>query len=199
MSNEENGLIRINNARLSFPQLVTPKAFAPGQPEKYSADFILEAGDPAYDQFKAMAAKLAKEKWADKAPQILNMIKDNKKLRAFGEGSERIRTDGSIYEGYEGGVYIGGNSTEQPDCYDANGEKLMNISKLYGGCVVNAFVKPWLQDNKFGKAIRCDLVAIQFVQDGESFGGGRVATEGLFQPVAGAPDAVAETADDYGF
>jgi hypothetical protein len=59
--------------------------------------------------------------------------------------------------------------------------------KMYGGCRVNAAVKPWLQDNKHGRGIRCDLIAVQFAADDKPFGEGAVDASNLFGAVAGAP------------
>jgi hypothetical protein len=52
---------------------------------------------------------------------------------------------------------------------------------------VNAAVKPWLQENKHGRGIRCDLIAVQFAGDDTAFGEGSVDASNLFAPVAGAP------------
>jgi hypothetical protein len=191
----EEGFVYIENARLSFPTLITPKAFSQGQPEKYSADFIVPLDSESLRDFRAEGVRLAQEKWGEKAAPIIEMIKQTKKLRAFGIGSERLKSDGTMYDGYEDMAYIGGSTSNKPDLYDNNGKKLMDAGKLYGGCYVNAFVKPWIQDNKFGKAIRCDLIAIQFVKDGDSFGAGRPNTEGMFKPVEGAPAPVDEVAN----
>jgi hypothetical protein len=59
--------------------------------------------------------------------------------------------------------------------------------KMYGGCRVNAAVKPWLQDNKHGRGIRCDLIAVQFAGDDVAFGEGSVDASNLFGAVATAP------------
>jgi hypothetical protein len=59
--------------------------------------------------------------------------------------------------------------------------------KMYGGCRVNAAIKPWPQDNKHGRGIRCDLIAIQFAGDDAPFGEGAVDASGMFGAVAGAP------------
>jgi len=59
--------------------------------------------------------------------------------------------------------------------------------KMYGGCRVNAAVKPWLQENKHGRGIRCDLIAVQFFADDTPFGEGAVDASNLFGAVAGAP------------
>jgi hypothetical protein len=56
--------------------------------------------------------------------------------------------------------------------------------KMYGGCRVNAAVKPWLQDNKHGRGIRCDLIAVQFYLDDAPFGEGNVDASGMFGAVA---------------
>ena len=56
-------------------------------------------------------------------------------------------------------------------------------------------MKPWLQENKHGRGIRCDLLAIQFAGDDKPFGEaapdvsnvfGAVATQAA-APVAAAP------------
>ena len=59
--------------------------------------------------------------------------------------------------------------------------------KMYGGCRVNAAVKPWLQENKHGRGVRCDLIAVQFAGDDTPFGEGAVDASSLFGAVAGAP------------
>lgn len=187
----ENGMFRLNNVVLSFPTLIKPRAFAPGQVEKYSADFIMEPNDPQYEEFKQYAVSIAREKFADKADGILKMIGDNRKLRCFGDGNDRVKVaDGSIYAGYEGNVYIGANSEDKPDLYDEVGNVLMNATKLSGGSIVNAYIRPWCQQNQYGNAIRCEVVAVQYVKAGESFGNVRPDTSAMFGKVEGAPEPI---------
>jgi hypothetical protein len=59
--------------------------------------------------------------------------------------------------------------------------------QMYGGCRVNVAVKPWLQENKHGRGIRADLVAVQFAGDDQAFGEGAVDASGMFGAVAAAP------------
>jgi len=47
---------------------------------------------------------------------------------------------------------------------------------LYGGCYVNALLDVWAQDNAFGKRINATLKGVQFVRDGDAFGGGAPAS-----------------------
>ena len=62
---------------------------------------------------------------------------------------------------------------------------------IYGGCIVNAAVRPWLQDNNHGRAVRCDLIAVQFAADGEAFGEGEIDASGMFGQVDVAPAVIA--------
>jgi hypothetical protein len=59
---------------------------------------------------------------------------------------------------------------------------------MYGGCRVNAAIKPWLQSNAYGNGVRCDLVALQFAGDDTPFGEGAADASGMFGAVA-APAA----------
>jgi hypothetical protein len=196
-------MILLSNVRLSFPQLVEPRASTlnPTAPKKYSADFILQPNDPAFAQFYAEVQKLAAEKWGDKAAQVLAMIQSDRKLRCFGSGTEKVnKKTFTPYSGYEGGVFISANRDQMPQMIEANGKPVeagntmayqMLARKLYGGCYVNAAINPWLQDNTAGRGVRCDLVAIQFSKDGEPFGEAAADASALFGAVAAAPAAAA--------
>ena len=52
---------------------------------------------------------------------------------------------------------------------------------LYAGCYVNATVRLWAQDNKFGKRINAQLRAVQFVKEGSRFGEGTVDVSKEFE------------------
>jgi len=39
----------------------------------------------------------------------------------------------------------------------------------------------WAQDNQFGKRVNAELLGVQFVRDGEPFGGGKPATPEDFE------------------
>lgn len=41
---------------------------------------------------------------------------------------------------------------------------------FYGGCYGNVLIRPWLQDNSYGKRANAGLSAVQFLRDGEPFG-----------------------------
>lgn len=199
--------ITFKNVRLSFPRVIQPeinKSF-PDSPAKYSTNIILPKDCPEFAEFMAEVNKLAIERWKDHAPVILKMAHENKKLRCFGKGEEIINTKTyTVHEGYADHFYLSPSSDkDHPPIIvkrDANNvakategiERQDFARKLYGGCYVNVAVSPWLQDNAGGRAIRANLLAIEFVRDGEPLGESTAVDVGsLF---AGAPTPVAAPA-----
>lgn len=199
-------IIFLSGARLSFPHLVEPRASTdnPAAPKKYSADFILELNNPGVQQFMAQYQALAAAKWGEHAAQVMQLIHGDRKLRCYASGSEKIdKKTFKPYSGYEGMFAIAASRENPPQMIQSDGLPVDPANtmayqalarKLYGGCYVNAAIKPWLQENKHGRGVRCDLVAIQFLRDGEAFGEGVTDASGLFGAVAGAAPAFQPTA-----
>lgn len=50
---------------------------------------------------------------------------------------------------------------------------------FYGGCYVDVIIRPWAQDNKYGKRANAGLTAVQFRRHGEPFGQGRISEEDI--------------------
>ena len=112
------------------------------------------------------------------------------------------------YDGYEGQMFITAGSERQPQIIQADGSPVdpantMAVQqlarKLYGGCRVNAAVKPWVQKNQHGNGFRFDLVAVQFFKDDVAFGEGVVDASGLFGAVQQAAGPSASGAPMPGF
>ena len=203
-------IIQLSNVRLSFPNLVEAKLpkGVPNGTAKFNADFILTPDHPDYGRFMLAVKGVATEKWKEQAVARLNAMQAERRMRCFGEGSEKVnQTTLKIYDGYEGMRYIGAsaNADNPPVMVRPNGsvvdstntmERTQLARKLYGGCFVNAAVRPWAQDNQFGKAIRCELVALQFLKDSTPFGE-ETNVEGMFKAVT--PDAAPAAAPTAGF
>lgn len=194
-------IIFLSNVRLSFPQLVEPRSATEGGIKKYSADFILEPSNPALAQFMQRYATMAQEKWKEHAQAVMQLIQNDRKLRCFGNGNEKVNSKTfKPYDGYANNAYISANKDQMPQMIQEDGRPVDPTNtmayqaiarKMYGGCRVNAAIRPWLQENKHGRGIRCDLVAIQFFADDEAFGEGVSDASSLFKPVAAAPAAAA--------
>ena len=194
-------ILMLSNVCLSFPQLVEPRAFQEGQPKKYSADFILDPASADWAKFQQAIMAVVQAKWSDKAQSVMQMIAADRKLRCFGNGAEKVdKKTFAPYEGYAGMVYVSANNGNMPQMVEANGKAVdagntmayqALARKMYGGCYVNAAVKPWVQDNQYGRAVRCELVALQFAKDGTPFGDGVPDASSLFGAVAAPAGAAA--------
>lgn len=197
-------LILLSNVRISFPHIAEPqrKQQEDGtEKASYNCEFILPPDNPGWVLFHQAVAKMALDKWGQNANNVINLCNQDRKKRCYGQGTEKVNGKTfQPYDGYAGMFYITAGSTRQPQIIGPDGNQIdpnntmavqQMARKLYGGCYVNAAVKPWLQENKHGRGVRCDLVAVQFYADGEAFGEGNVDTSGLFgaTPAAAAAPA----------
>ena len=199
-------VIYISNARLSFPNLIEPQKRVDATTGKerisYNCELILPPNDQGFAAFMKRYGELALEKWKEHAQAVMQMIQNDRKLRCYGQGEEKVNQKTfQPYNGYPGHVFITVGNQNAPQMIQADGKPVdpantmayqSQARKLYGGCYVNAAVKPWLQENKHGRGIRCDLIAIQFLRDGESFGAGVTDASDMFGTVAAPAAAPAD-------
>lgn len=196
-------IIFLSNVRLSFPHLAEPQKQVNEQTGQtrisYNAEFLMPQDHPGFAQFMKRYGELALAKWAEHTNTVMQMIQVDRKLRCFGLGSEKVnKKTFKPYDGYEGNVYITAGRDQAPQMIQADGQAIdpsntmafqQLARKMYGGCRVNAAVKPWLQVNKHGNGIRCDLVAVQFAADDTAFGEGASDASSMFGNVGAAPAA----------
>lgn len=157
-------LVRLSNVRLSFPNLFTPKAFAndPNSKPAYSATFLLDKRKNAAEIAAINKATdyAIKEQWKGKAPSGLK--------RCLRDGTEKADTDG-----YGPDVMFVSARNEKPIfVVDQKKQPLTatDPNAPYAGCYVNAVIRLWPQDNKWGKRVNASLGNIQFCRAGEMFG-----------------------------
>ncbi len=196
-------IIYLSNVRLSFPHLAEPQRQvneATGKERiSYNCEFIMPQDHAGFTQFMQHYGAMALKRWKEHAQTVMGMIQQDRKLRCFGRGEEKInKKTFQPYDGYAGHVFITSGRDSPPQMIQADGRPVdpsntmayqQLARKMYGGCRVNAAVKPWLQENKHGRGVRCDLVAIQFAGDDTPFGEGAVDASNLFGAVAGAAPA----------
>ena len=194
-------VIYISNGRLSFPHITEPQKQVSPETGKerisYNCELILAPNDPGFAQFMVKVSEMAGIKWKEYSQQVLQMVNADRKLRCYGSGNEKINKKTFVpYDGYKDAVYITCGRDTPPQIIQADGKPIDPANTgayqaltraMYGGCYVHAAVKPWLQENKFGRGVRCDLVALQFAKDGEAFGEGAIDASPMFGAVAGAP------------
>lgn len=195
----------LNNVRLSFPDLRKrgkPAKDKPNEPGKFGCQGIFDKESPAHIALRAAVIAVAKEKWPEAWGVIVKGLGNDKKC--LREGDQNLDGKNKVREEYAGKMYVKASNREAVPLIAAKAKKAdgsWNIlppesGKPYGGCYVNLKIDVYAIDSPdFGKGIHASLLAVQFVRDGESFGGAPATADG-FDDVEGAVDEEAETSMD---
>jgi hypothetical protein len=167
--------IILTNVRLAFPKIWEPEQFNGQGTARCSASLIMDPKTPeGQKNLKAVQdtiVKVATEKWAAKDPSLKVLAT----LKAKGDLCLHDGAEKAEYAGFEGNFFVSAANTARPVVCDRNRAPLTQADgKPYGGCYVNAKIDIWAQDNQFGKRVNAKLLVVQFVGDGEAFGGGAV-------------------------
>jgi hypothetical protein len=206
MSSSE--VIYFSGVRLSFPHIAAPQEqvneVTGTKRISYNGELIMPQNHLSFAQFMTRYHELALNAWKENAVAVMQMILQDRKVRCFGRGEEKInKKTFQPYDGYAGNVYVTVGRDTPPQLIQDNGQPIdpsnsmayqQIARKMYGGCFVNAAVKPWVQQNKHGNGVRCDLIAIQFAKDGEAFGEGNIDASPMFSAVTGAAPAFMQPA-----
>lgn len=172
--------------RLSFEHIFRPDG-QEGQTPAFSATILIPKDDPQIAKIKDTIKQVAEAKWKTRAEGILRTIyaRENLCLR---DGD--LKADSSAtYASYKGMMYVSARNSQRPTVFDRNVSPLVEADGvIYSGCYVNARVEFWAQDNANGKRVNGKLLGIQFVKDGERFGGGAGAAKAEDFEVLGEED-----------
>lgn len=179
----------LKNVRLSFPDLFEPRAFKAGDEPKYKATFLVPKGDPQVAEIEA-AIKQALVEFPKCGPKradaVLNQIRHNPNKFNFQDG------DTKEYDGYEGMMAFSAKNAARPLILDRDKTLLSAADgKPYAGCYVTASVEIFAYDSS-GIGVSATLKGVQFVRDGDAFGGGTPASPDDFDDLG----VENETADD---
>jgi hypothetical protein len=172
-----NKEITLKNVRLSFASaLFKAESVNEGDP-KFSSTFLLDkTKDRAQiDAIKAAIAAVKTEKWGDAASKVKKIcLQDGEPMDEDGVRSPK-------YDGYAGHLFISASNSKRPSVVDRDKTQLTaEDGKPYSGCYVNAVIRLWAQDNKYGQRVNASLEAVQFFRDGESFGAAPVDIDKAF-------------------
>jgi len=179
-------VIMIKNARLSFPEIWTPKAFVEGQAPKFSCNLLLDKENDKAQiaSFKKAIREAALNAFSQQIPAGL--------ATCLGDGNSKS------YDGYENAMFISCASRLRPQIIDRDRTPLVEEDgRPYAGCYVNAAISLWVMDNKYGKRVACNLNALQFSREGETFGAGGIKVEAVFDDIQSEQDADVESEDDF--
>lgn len=173
--------IQLPNVRLAFANSLFEAKQVNGEGDpRHSAVFII---DPAN---KALVKKIddailavATEKWKDKAKGVLADLE--KKGRVCFLKAPKTNQNGEVYEGFEDTYSITASNKARPLVIDRDKTPLTQADgRPYSGCYVNGLIELWAQDNQWGRRINASLKGVQFVKDGDAFGGGTPASPDEF-------------------
>lgn len=206
--------LKIRNARGSFLDIFEPVQYQ-GQGEFYWGGSLLVPADgagerntvavtgegkdwkPARQVIDAALREVARAKWEKKADAVLANVLPDRKACCFVDGNRME------YDGYSGNWALSFKryvKDGRPMILDADKSPILQADgapypgkegRIYSGCYLNATVELWAQDNKYGKGIRCQLVALQYAGPGDAFSGGARPSADDFDEIADGADASA--------
>jgi len=164
----DDGTILLEKVVLSYPHLAKPyKGDGEGE-AKYGVVALLPKATH-------VAAKNALREMINEL-MVLNKIKtvaDDKKFLRDGDKSDK--------EDYAGHFTVSARETRRPPLRDRSGQRVDAedaAEMFYGGCIGAVLIRPWYQNNKYGKRFNAGLSACQLI-DGTTpaFGEGRLSED----------------------
>lgn len=179
--------IIIKTVRCSFPQL-------------YGS---VERGDSTFNP--GITLLLSKTKHAGVIEELKEGLKktiaENPKLRKQPPKGEKLCLRGPDSEGWrdeypDNHLLLKAGNPKPPVVLHKDMTRMTEAdNKIYSGCYVNVKVELWGQANQWGRRVNAKLIAVQFVDDGESFDGSYVSEEEA-RAGFGSIDEDAEVAGD---
>ena len=151
--------IKMQNVRLSFPNLFQTASFGGEDTEKYDGTFILDKTDHKKTIKEIQTA-------------IETMIKENLKGKHPGEDRICLKDgDETDRDELQGCFSIKASTKKRPMVLDRDKTPITESdSIIYSGCFVNSIISLWAQNNAYGKRINASLDGVQFCAHGEPFG-----------------------------
>ena len=158
--------------RLSYVNLVTPKAQNPGDTPKYSVQILIPKTDTATVQdimnsIEAAAQKAVNEKWGGVRPKFASILHD-------GDG---VKPDaGTPYsEECKGHWVLNASSEQKPGVVDASNINVeLAPQDIYSGMYARVTLNFYGYKNK-KTGVGCGLGNVMKTRDGEPLGGGASA------------------------
>ena len=170
--NDEKGTIKLLDVRLSYPHLFELWGKNEKDKKKYSGRFIMpnSTHEAENEALREYLAKLKKD-WFPNGG-----VKSDGLFHRDGDNDDKPEL--------EDAWYVAASETMRPQVIGRRREVITEADDIvYAGCYVNALIKPWKQNNEHGKKINANLIAVQFVRDGERFGAERPDVSEEFEDV----------------
>lgn len=160
-----DGCIRVDGVVCSYPHVDKPWRKNDGDTLKFSITGL--APKETHDEAKKLLVRQ------------INRLLEEAKMGKIGAEHKFVRDGGSEDDATkpeQANMWVikASENVERPPKVRDQRTKLLTpdeIRKLiYAGCIINILIRPWAQNNKHGKKINANLIAVQFVRDGERIG-----------------------------
>lgn len=165
-----DGTIVLENVRASYPYVFEPRENE-GEDGKKTLRYQIQVIMPKATHAEAM--KLC-------AQRIKDLCAENKVEKLPADKKFIKNGDDMAKAEYENAYIVSASESKRPDLRGKDPRvKLTDADKdvIYGGCYVDILIRPWFQNNKYGKRCNAGLVAVRFREDGEPFGGSRITAK----------------------
>lgn len=179
--------VLLKDVRLSYPQLFRAKAFGDGSQGEpaFSAEFLVSKdsspGKAGIRDIEDAIEEAKYKKWGDD-PKKWPKISKDKPFFKDGDDPDWERPETVDH------MIVSARNVKKPRLLGIDKEDLHESDGvLYAGCRVDAIVRVWAQDNKFGKRVNCSLEAVRFRADGEAFGAAPIDPD-EFEDIEGGED-----------
>jgi hypothetical protein len=185
-----NGMIRIDNVRGSYVHLDKPYAGRADDGSDATPKFSIIGILPK--ETHEEAKKLIVEEMTRILDEKKSKVAKDKKFIRDGDDQEK--------DEYEGAWTVSAREERKPKCRDRAGnlvEDRDEIADMFvSGYWYNILIRPWYQDNKFGKRLNAGLVGVQFVRKDEPFGMAAIDDSDAWDAVDSDEDDFEDDADD---
>jgi hypothetical protein len=183
-----DGTIRIDWVRFSYPHLR----------KAYAGD---DGGEPKFGIVGLLMKKTHKAAQELIAEQIAKILKDNK-VKALASDKKFLRDgDESDKEEHAKAWTVSARETRRPPLRNRDNSVVEpeDADEVFQpGFWGSILIRPWFQNNKYGKRVNSGLSSVQFVLKDEVFGEGRLSDEDLDDTFEdyGDPDDGDDSVDD---
>lgn len=169
--------VKLKNVKISFPSIFNHAEYQGESRGQYEAQFLIAEDDPQLNEIKKIIAKVAKDEFGDAWKKAKLPLTD---------GNEKT------YDGYAGHWALKATNKNRFAIIDRDRTPLVEADdKPRAGDVVNVLVSIYAFSNKYGSFLKAQLMALQFVEEGERYGGGgqSVVIEDVFDNISGDDSA----------
>lgn len=156
-----DGTILLKNVRASYPHVLAARDSTDDNGKKKKGWDIT-----------VLLSKTTHRAAKDLVKSEIDRIMAEKKTKLSSERKFLKNGDDAGKDDYQGHYTVRASETKKPIVKDRDKRRMSDDEddRFYGGCWVNILIRPWWQDNSFGKRVNAGLAAVQFLRDDEPLG-----------------------------